>query len=167
MRALIVFESMFGNTREVADAIAAGLAEHMQVDTRSVDDAPAEVPADVDLVVAGGPTHAFSMSRETTRRDAVTRGADHPTHRGLRDWITDLPEAAGGAAVATFDTHVTMKWMPGSAAKAAAHKAREHRMRVIDTKSFYVTDPAGPLAEGETDRARDWGHRLARLVQQG
>ncbi|MDT0183174.1 flavodoxin/nitric oxide synthase [Microbacterium sp. ARD31] len=166
MRALVVFESMFGNTRAVADAIASGLAETMEVDVRSVDDAPDGIAADLGLVVAGGPTHAFSMSRETTRRDAVARGADHPTTSGLRDWLERLPESRSSAAVATFDTHAAQKWIPGSAAKAAAHEARRHHLRVLSSRSFYVADMEGPLVDGETDRARAWGRDLARRVQE-
>src|SRR5687767_14509631 len=63
MRALVVYESMFGNTSAVATAIATGLSTRMGVDLVEVAAAPAALDAGVDLVVAGGPTHAFSMSR--------------------------------------------------------------------------------------------------------
>ena len=50
MRALVVVESVFGNTRQIADAVAAGLAPHMDVDVLDVVDAP-EVVENVDLLV--------------------------------------------------------------------------------------------------------------------
>ena len=85
MRALVVYESMFGNTEAVARAVADGLAEMHDVDLREVSQAPTEVIGRVDLIVVGGPTHAFSLSRPATRASAVrTRryarkpGARHP-----------------------------------------------------------------------------------------
>ena len=59
MKALVVYESMFGNSEQVARAIGAGLAENMEVDVTAVATAPATVPPDVSLVVIGGPTHAL------------------------------------------------------------------------------------------------------------
>ena len=71
--------------------------------------------------VVGGPTHAFSMSRTSTREDAVQRGA-RPGHeaRGIREWLQAMP-LSHHLDVATFDTRVSkVKRLPGSAAKAAA-----------------------------------------------
>ena len=64
-RALVVYESMFGNSEKVARAVAQGVAEVMPVKLVEVTVAPTELEG-VDLIVAGGPTHAFSMSREST-----------------------------------------------------------------------------------------------------
>ncbi|MDN5761333.1 MAG: flavodoxin domain-containing protein [Microlunatus sp.] len=58
MKALVVYESMFGNTEQVARAVAAGLREVLEVTVREVSDTPIGAVQDVDLVVAGGPTHA-------------------------------------------------------------------------------------------------------------
>lgn len=62
MKALVVYESMFGNTEQVARAVATGLGRHLDVELVAVANAPDTV-SDVDLVVVGGPTHAFSMTR--------------------------------------------------------------------------------------------------------
>src|SRR5690606_14826892 len=70
MRALVAFESMFGNTGLIAEAIADGLARHGEVETAEVGTAPVLLPAEVDLLVVGGPTHAFGMSRPGTRSSA-------------------------------------------------------------------------------------------------
>ena len=94
MKALVVYESMWGNTQRVAEAIAAGLRESMEVELVEVNQAPAEPAPEVGLIVAGGPTHAFSMSRTRTRADAVNRGADHTaSDLGLREWLDRLPPA--------------------------------------------------------------------------
>lgn len=161
MGILVVFESMWGNTRAIAEAIARGLGSAVEV--VDVAAAPTPVPADVDLLVIGGPTHTFSMSRGSTRADAVQKGAD-PGHEdsGIRDWLDQQPPSVG-LDVATFDTRVvTMRHLPGSAAKAAAKVVRrEHLGRLVGSESFYVDGMDGPLVEHEVERAEEWGRKLA------
>ncbi|HSL25245.1 MAG TPA: flavodoxin domain-containing protein [Acidimicrobiia bacterium] len=71
MPALVVFESMFGNTEAIAKAVADGLTARMAVDIVEVGVAPAVLSDDVELLVVGGPTHAFGMSRPGTRQKAA------------------------------------------------------------------------------------------------
>jgi len=160
MTTLVVHESMFGNTREVARAIASELAGPVEV--VDVVEAPTPLPPDVDLLVLGGPTHAFSMTRATTRHDAVTQGAA-PGHeeRGIREWLTGLAPTPH-VAVAVFDTRIAkVRRLPGSAARAASKVvARRGVGHVIAVESFYVDDVAGPLLDGEVERARAWGRSL-------
>ena len=119
MNVLIVHESMFGNTREIAAAIAAGLRRGRPEGDRSVrlvhvEDAPTVIADDVDLLLVGGPTHALGMTRPKTREDAATKGAT-AAREGVREWIqsaTPRPELP----VVTFDTRVHVKMLPGSAA---------------------------------------------------
>jgi len=97
MRALVVYESMFGNTEAIAGAIAVGLPEHVDVETVEVGTAPSVIGDDLDLIVVGGPTHAFGMSRPGTRKSAATQ-TNRPlvsAGTGLREWFADLE--AGGA----------------------------------------------------------------------
>ena len=71
MRAVVVYESMYGNTHLVADAIGAGLSTVCDVSVVPVAQADPAVLAGADLVVIGGPTHAHGMSRPSTRKAAV------------------------------------------------------------------------------------------------
>jgi hypothetical protein len=161
MTTLVVHESMFGNTRTVARAIAQDLPRPVEV--MDVADAPPSLPADVDLLVVGGPTHAFSMSRSSTRHDAATQGADAGHEgRGIREWLAELPPTPH-VAVATFDTRVAKaRRLPGSAARSASKVVARRRLgHVIDVESFYVDGVSGPLLEGEVDRARAWARSLA------
>lgn len=160
MSVLVVFESMWGNTRRVAEAAAEGLGEGVPV--VSVSEAPVPLPQDVDTLVLGGPTHAFSMSRVSTRQEAGVKGADEGNVTcGMREWLEVL-RTRDHLRVATFDTRVaSVRHLPGSAAKAAAREVRRrHLGQVIATESFYVADTAGPLLDGELDRARAWGTSL-------
>ena len=162
MRALVVFESMFGNTQVVAEAVADGLAGRMQVDAVEVGDAPTELGDDVALLVVGGPTHAFGMSRPSTRQDAATQATAGLVSAGigLREWLADLHGPAGVAAAA-FDTKVSRPRLPGSAARAAEKRLRRLGFRVVaPAASFYVEGTRGPLLEGERERARRWGQQV-------
>jgi flavodoxin len=164
MKALVVYESMFGNTEQIARAVAAGIGETVDVQLTEAADAPTDPGPDVALIVAGGPTHAFSMSRENTRADAISKGA-HGSERefGLREWMAALPSGEHAEKIATFDTKIkSMRHLPGSAAKSAAKAARRHGYEsVAKAQSFYVDDVDGPLLDGEIDRARAWGRQLA------
>lgn len=160
MRTLVVYESLFGNTEALAHCIAEGLAKHADTDIRPVDD-DREVDDEVDLIVLGGPTHAFSMSRPSTRDDAVRQGAEPAQHAvGLREWIGSRDLA--GHQVALFDSRAYRgRRLPGSAAKSAARLIRRHgNPPVVDRASFYVQDVGGPLLDGEQDRARVWAEHL-------
>ena len=165
--ALVVYESMWGNTEKVARAVAEGLASEYRVEVHEVGDAPASPTADVELIVVGGPTHAFSLTRASTRQDARRQGADHGGDTGLREWLDGLPSGEHPQHVATFDTRVEkMRHLPGSAAKSAARVAHRHGYeRAVAAESFYVADTDGPLIDGELERASAWGRRIAADLQ--
>ena len=165
--ALVVVESMWGNTRAVAHAVAEGLAESVPARVVDVTDAPATFGGRLDLLVVGGPTHAFSMSRATTRENALSRGAPvaGSTDTGIREWLDDVARIPEHVQVAVFDTKVRKPHLPGSAAHAAARRLRKKQVRVsVPPETFYVVDAEGPLEPGERDRARAWGAQLAALL---
>lgn len=162
---LVVYESMFGCTAQVARAIGEGLADYVRVHVHDVQQGPPGAEAMPDLLVVGGPTHAFSMSRPTTRRDAIAQGGRLEFEdRGIREWIAQLPAAdpAGRTLVATFDTRMRKaRHLPGSAARAATKRLRSRGYRMAtDPETFTVEDVQGPVSDGELARARDWGQRL-------
>ncbi|NUR08233.1 MAG: flavodoxin [Nocardioidaceae bacterium] len=161
MRALVVYESMWGNTRAVAEAVGATLAGRMEVRVADVGEVPAGEVAEYDLVVAGAPTHAFSLSRASTRQAALEQGAPESSSTyGLREWIAALP-APTDTRVACFDTRVErVRNLPGSAARKAARLLRRAGWDVVARQSFYVSDTAGPLLPAEVDRASAWAGTL-------
>ncbi|NLI19161.1 MAG: flavodoxin family protein [Actinomycetales bacterium] len=164
MNVLIVVESMFGNTRAVADAVAEGLrAGGAAVVVGDVTEVPPAVPHGTDLLVVGGPTHAFSMTRESTRTDALSKahaensGAKAAT--GIREWIAAA--TPDQVRVVTFDTRVKKAFIPGSAAKSAAKSLAEHGFTHAERgETFWVADTPGPLVDGELERAQEWGRSL-------
>ncbi len=165
MGALVVFESMFGATRAVAESVVAGLAD-AGVAARAVEVGTADehVADDVTLLVVGGPTHAFGMSRAKSRDDARRQapGGTVVSERiGVREWLEGLDLAGRPVPVAAFCTRVFRPRLPGSAAKAIAKELRGHGARlVVPPRDFGVSGNAGPI-EGELDAARAWGASLA------
>jgi hypothetical protein len=163
MKALVVYESMFGNTAELARAIADGLTG-FEVTLADVHDMP---PVDgTDLLVVGAPTHAFGLSRPATRADAAKQGTVRAgaEDRGLREYLDDAPPLSGTAAAA-FDTKVRVRFMPGSAARKALRHLQELGCRPVrPAENFYVAGTTGPLLDGELDRARQWAATIAAAV---
>lgn len=161
MRAVVVYESLWGNTEKVAKAVADELGRTMSVRVFDAESAPASVEG-YDLVVVGGPTHGFSMSRPSTRESAVTQnGAARAPVRGIREWLAQLPHVASPVKAVAFDTRVDKPRLPGSAAKAARHELRSLGFDVaIKAKSFRVHGYEGPLIDGELGRAVEWARGI-------
>ena len=168
MRALIVVESYFGNTRQVAAAIAEGVSAHVEAEVVDVLEAPATVPDGLGLLVVGGPTHAHGMSNPDSRRSATQRGEStvHTSRTGIREWLAALAAPPPGVAAAAFDTRIKgprLVW--GSASQGATKELERLSFApVVEPASFLVRGPLGPvvdvLVEGEIERARAWGERL-------
>jgi hypothetical protein len=170
MSAIVIYESVFGNTGRIAEAVAEGLRDAGdEVALLPVADAKPDAIAGADLVVLGGPTHVHGMSSARTRQGAVEDARKHPeraepdvTGPALRDWLAELGQVPGTASAA-FDTRVDKPmFITGSAAKGIAKRLREHGFTVVGEESFLVTGTDGPLAEGELDRARAWAATLVR-----
>jgi hypothetical protein len=171
MNVLIVHESMFGNTREIAEAVAAGVrrggpAGDGGVRLVHVDDAPRTIGDDVDLLLVGSPTHALGMTRPETRRDATTQGGS-AARAGVREWIESLTPRPD-LPVVTFDTRVHVRMLPGSAARSAAKALRRKGFdRAEQGETFWVEGTPGPVVAGEVERAERWGAELAARVSHG
>ena len=171
MTKLVVFDSKYGNTKQVAEVIASALGDAARV-THADEVAPDEAvsvtragelaPDDLagrSLLVVGCPTHRF-----------------RPTD-ALNELLRQLPEGAlNGQRAACFDTRVDERRMPailrffvrlqGSRAYAAAHLARALAKRgatlVAEPEGFLVQGMEGPLEDGELERAARWAGDLVR-----
>jgi Flavodoxin len=169
MRALVVYESMFGNTHVIADHIATGLSSRFDTTAVGVHDASVEFVESADVVVVGGPTHVHGMSSERSRDGAREMAAkDDGLHLdpdaegpGLRDWFDLLPEHLHGRAAA-FDTRVhATTLVTGQASKGIAKRLRRHGFELlVEPESFFV-DRSNHLEPDEAARAEAWGRSVA------
>lgn len=164
MKALVVYESLWGNTAAVARAIAEGIGPEAQV--MSTAEATADVVAGADLIVAGAPLFAFRLPteevRESIRKDPGRGPAPDLTHPSMRSWLETVPVGAGRSAA--FETR--MKVSPGGATGAISKGLEKAGYRPLaKARKFVVTGRYGPLREGELERARRWGAELAQAMK--
>jgi len=167
MKAIVVYESHWGNTEAVARAIAAGIGP--ETPALTTDEASTESLADVDLVVAGAPVIAFRLATDKMLAGIVDQAGKAPSppdlsHASMRSWLGRLPRGHGHSAA--FETRIW--WSPRGATgdierglEGAGYRplAKAHR--------FVVEGSYGPLRDGELERAREWGAELATSAMAG
>ena len=169
MKAVIVYESMYGNTRKIAEAIGEGLGRTEDIVVVPAGHVFPEVLANADLVVAGGPTHAWGMSRPGTRTTAVTN-AHKPgsglvlepdaAGPGLREWLSSVEHLPGRAAA--FDTRLQApSAFTGRASTGIVRKLRQRGCQPVGKPQSFLVTKANQLVPGEESRARAWGEQLA------
>jgi hypothetical protein len=172
MRAVVVYESMYGNTHQVANAIGAGLKSSFEVSVVPVSQASAAVLADTDLVVVGGPTHVHGMSRASTRK-AAFEAADKPASPlkvepdapgpGLRDWLDSLGRYHVKAAA--FDTRLHgPAALTGRASKGVFRLLRAHGFDLVAQPESFLVTKQDRLEPDEITRAHGWGAKLAASI---
>ncbi len=169
MYSVVVYESMFGNTHLIAQAIANEFGTPEQVFVVPADEASPALLEGARLLVVGGPTHAHSMSRASTRQAAID--AARKSHGdldldpaaaglGLRDWLGSLSGFTGKAAA--FDTRVNgLAFLTGHASKAISRELKRHGFRLAAPPESFRVDRNNHLVDGEEERAAAWGRVLA------
>lgn len=178
MNVLVVYESFTGNTRQIAEAVASGIAKtrpdvHVRVHVAAAP-SPEISP---DLLVVGAPVHAWGPPRPGTRtawlharqnaeRSASARPAaeEDAAGPGAFECVAALPTSHAGGMSAVFDTRLPSRFA-GSATGRISRKLRSRGYRLVrPPEHFIVRTGQGPLQEGELDRARAWGADLAALL---
>jgi len=166
MKPVVVYESHWGNTKAVAQAVAEGLGHGARALT--TDEAVGAAMEGVDLVVCGAPVIAFSLARAGTRNQiAEDEKAPSPpdtAHPLMRDWLDALPQGTGRSAA--FETRIW--WSPRGATGTIESKLRKAGYRPIAKgERFVVSGGYGPLREGKLEHARAWGAQLAATASVG
>jgi Flavodoxin len=176
MKITIVYESMFGNTHEVAEAIsegARGAQPDADVGCVAVADASPELIKSTELLVVGGPTHIRGMTSGFSRKMGISgeeklEAQGEPAHEmeedaegpGVREWFDSLPKGSEGGSAAAFDTRLPSR-MAGGAAHGIARRLRKHGYDLVSEPEGFVLDDAyGPMRAGEIERAKQWGAQL-------
>ena len=153
MQTVVIYDSKFGNTEKIAQAIGRGLRAHGDVRVMSTGEATLDERP--DLLLLGGPTQK--------------RGASP----GLRDYMYTLPAALRGVPAAAFDTRYRgATWLMGSAAAKAAEAIRKAGGDLVaEPESFFIVRK-GPmerqtLEPGEIERAEQWAAAVAAAANEG
>jgi len=177
MNVTVVYESMFGNTRRIAERIAQGIRTPLagrphRVIVRHVSAVTVEEAARADVLVVGAPTHANGLPRPTTRAEAARWAADPVADlsleapalgAGVGEWLEALP--SGDGLFATFDTRADLaRRLSGFASRGIAERLEATgRLSVLEPTSFMVTTTSHPEAQ-ELARASTWGEMIAHAV---
>jgi hypothetical protein len=171
---IVVYESMFGNTRRIALAIAEGLSPFGLVVTANVNDSRSkEATRSANLLVLGGPTHVHGMTRPSTREEATTWATDksrnltlEPLARGtgVREWIQELDLVP--ALSAAFYTRVDiLHILSGAASGHIEHALTRRGSRAILSPESFLVSKDNTLNDGELVRARSWGASLGEAME--
>lgn len=167
LKAVVVYESIWGSTASIARAVAEGIGPGARA--VRTDEATPEVVSDADLLVAGAPVMAFGLPTEGMRARLASTEAAAPTppdltHPSLRSWLGTMPRGHGRSAA--FETRIW--WSPRGATGDIERRLRDAGYPPIaKSGKFVVVDKYGPLRAGEVERARAWGRELAEAVRHG
>ena len=168
MPALVIYESMYGNTKHIAEAIAEGVAEHMTYELVEVSTAPMMIDPEVELLIVGGPTHVRGMTSPRTRAAAVDQAMAGVVSKGIgvREWLDQILPTRVGTPAVVFDTRINAPALfTGSAAHGYEKHLRELGFRLIAPAESFLIGTRQPqtdgLLEGELERARSWGATVA------
>lgn len=156
MKALVIYDSLYGNTEKIARTIADTLGAHGEVSILQVGDVKMEQLAGLDLLVVGSPTQQFK-----------------PT-AAIKDFLKRIPaNALKGLKVAAFDTRLTQSNIDGTpvlpffvkifgfAGEPIAKELKKKGGELIaPPEGFHVGGMEGPLKDGELERASDWAGKL-------
>ncbi|HEX6872136.1 MAG TPA: flavodoxin [Micromonosporaceae bacterium] len=174
MRTVVVYESLFGSTREIAEAIRDGIRDadpSAEIDLIRTGEGESTAVAQADLLIVGGPTHMHGMSSGMSRKMGLSseqkKAEAHPVEPGaegpgIRDFLHQLPKVNSRRAAA-FDTRGEGR-MAGGAAHGISRRLHSHGYEVTGAEGFIVEEMAGPLRTGERDRARAWAAGLMRQL---
>ncbi len=165
MKAMVIYDSAYGNTAQVAQSIGRGLGQALEssgeVELRRTGDVKPEQLTGVDLLVVGSPTQKARPTPATS------------------DFLESIPQKGlQGVRVAAFDTRfsqerinalgfVASKLLPlfGFAAKPIANRLKKKGGKVVlPPEGFYVDDTEGPLSDGEFERAEQWAGQIVKTA---
>ena len=171
MKTVVVYESVYGNTHQVAECIAEVARTKGEVMVVPVSGATEEVVAGADMLIVGGPTHVHGMTSATTWRGAIADAEKKHLQldpdavgMGLREWFDGLGTQQHARAVA-FDTRFDGPVVfTGRAAKGISRRLDEHGFALCAGPESFLVDKANHLIAGEAERARRWAADLLETV---
>ena len=161
MKALVIYDSQFGNTKKIAQTIAEGYSSEGEVDARHIGDVQPDELRGLSVLILGSPTQRF-----------------RPTE-GTNDFIKAIErDVLSNTKVAAFDTRLTEEEIEKTGILAFFVRVFDYAAKpigdrlvkkggelILPPEGFYVGGIEGPLLEGELDRARSWGEEILHAAQ--
>ncbi|MFW7413424.1 hypothetical protein [Demequina sp. SO4-18] len=172
MDAVVVYESLWGNTAAIARAIARGLGNGAVA--LPTDKATPAVLAHARLVVAGAPVHAMNLPTEASRKSAMAKTYGRPglhadvSHPSIRQWLEDLGPSS--VHCAAFETGIRGPLGHGAARAILARLGSLGYVPLDEPHTFTVAlvtgsaEPGALLLGGQEEKAMHWGEHLARSL---
>ena len=157
MKALILYDSFFGNTEQIARAIAGAIGDSQDVRVARVGETSPDDLKGFEIVVLGSPTRGFRASEAIQAfiqniPDAVLKG------KKVAAFDTRMPEAEVGKGL-----RLLMKMGGYAAPRIAKELQKKGGNLVVPPEGFFVKDREGPLKEGELERAAEWGKKIDKI----
>lgn len=158
MKTLVIYDSEFGNTQKVAEAVGAAIPG---ADVRFIKDVKPDALSGYDCVVVGAPTQRLNFTE------------------GMGEFLDAIPpDGLKGVKVAAFDTRISIPAIKSGAGRFAArmflHRyaakpiatklTEKGGVEVAEPEGFFVLDTEGPLKDGELERAATWAQGIAQAV---
>jgi flavodoxin len=157
LKTVVLYESFFGNTRQIAKTIGESLAQNNEVRVFNITDVSWEEISDAEILIVGSATRAFRPCEAT------------------KQFLKNIPEKGlKGINVAAFDTRILLSEIHSKVARYlvdAGGYAAKHILKALEKKGgklvlppegFYVMGDNGPLAEGELERAEKWAEQIVK-----
>lgn len=157
MKTVILYESFFGNTRQIAESIGKSLARYNEVRVLNISEVNWDDVSNSQILVVGSATRAFRPCEAT------------------KAFLKNIPEnGLNGKKVAAFDTRILLSEIQSKVARYFVDKggyASKHIAKALEKKGgklvlspegFFVKDEKGPLAEGELERAAKWAEQIVK-----
>ena len=142
MKALIVYDSVYGNTEKVARAVADSITPSGEVKVLRAGEMDTSELASIDLLIVGSPVHG---------------GRPTPA---VQDFLNKMAQQSlRNIKVAAFDTRATSKFAKifgNAAGRIAGQLTKKGGVLIVPPEGFFVTGTKGPLKEGELERAAAW-----------
>ncbi|MFO7928670.1 MAG: flavodoxin family protein [Candidatus Humimicrobiaceae bacterium] len=147
MKALVIFDSNFGNTKKIAEAISDELGEDSKLSP--VSDIDIKEIREINLLIAGSPINAWRPSKK------------------MNEFLDSLTvNQLAGIKAASFDTRIKT-FMSGDAAKKISKSLKKAGAEILtNPQPFLVKGREGPLLDGEIEKAIKWAKSIKRLYKE-
>jgi flavodoxin len=160
MKMLIIYDSVFGNTQQLAQAMRSALESSGQVAALRPKEVKPGQLANIDLLIVGSPTRGF---RPTEDLAALLKQIPPGSLKGVKAAVFDTRFSVDDLGPGL--TRFVVKTGGYAGPRLAKELVRLGAQMILPAEGFIVKDTEGPLKEGELERAAGWANKLASQIK--